>query len=103
MICPFTSKTRFRWLKFPSQQNEKDPNDDQQNEKDPNEDQQRSPQTLGCGLGRFIRLFCNHCKYPHSYLNVRMRSRRKFHLKTLVKKIYTHAIRDITNFIPRDN
>ena len=43
------------------------------------------PQTLGCGVGRFVRRY-NDCKYPHSYLNVRTRgSRRKFHLKTLLK------------------
>ena len=57
----------------------------QQNEKRPNEDQQRLPQTLGCGVGRFVRRY-NDWKYPHSYLNVRTRgSRRKFHLKTLLK------------------
>ena len=57
----------------------------QQNEKHPNEDQQRLPQTLGCGLGKFVRRY-NDCKYLHRYLNVRIRRRRKkFHLKTLVK------------------
>ena len=57
----------------------------QQNEKRRNEDQQRLPQTLGCGVGRFVRRY-NDWKYPHSYLNVRTRgSRRKFHLKTLLK------------------
>ena len=44
----------------------------QQNEKRPNEDQQRLPQTLGCGLGKFVRRY-NDCKYPHSYVNVRIR------------------------------
>ena len=44
----------------------------QQNEKHPNENQQWLPQTIGCGLGRFLRRY-NDCKYPHSYLNVRIR------------------------------
>ena len=51
-----------------------------ENEKHPNEDQQVLPQTLGCGLRRFVRRY-NDCKYPHSYLNVRIRrSLRKFFL-----------------------
>ena len=51
----------------------------QQNKKHPNEDQQRLPQTLGCGLGRFVRRW-NDRKYQHSYLNVRIRrSRRKLY------------------------
>ena len=52
----------------------------QQKVKHPNEYQQRLPQTLGCGLGRFVRRY-NDCNYPHSYLNVRIRrSRRKLYL-----------------------
>ena len=50
-----------------------------------NEGQQRLPQTLGCGLGRFVRLY-NDPKYPHRYLNMRIRRRRrKFHLKNISK------------------
>ena len=50
----------------------------QQNEKHPNEGQQCLP---GCGLGEFVWRY-NDGKYPHSYLNVRIRrNRRKFHLK----------------------
>ena len=48
----------------------------QRNEKYPNEDEQWLPQTLGCGLGRFVRRY-NDCKYPHSYPNVRIRRRRR--------------------------
>ena len=52
----------------------------QRNEKHPDEDEQQLPQTLGCGLSRFVRRY-NDCKYPHSYLNVRIRgSRRKLYL-----------------------
>ena len=29
----------------------------QQNDKRPNEDERRLPQTLGCGLGRFVRQY----------------------------------------------
>ena len=44
----------------------------QQNVKHPNEGQQRLSQTLDCGLGMFVRRY-NDCKYPHSYLNVKIR------------------------------
>ena len=39
-----------------------------ENEKHPNEDQQRLPQTLGCGLDRFVMRY-NDCKYPNTWLS----------------------------------
>ena len=83
----------------------------QRTEKHTNEDEQRLPQSLGCGLGRFVRRY-NDCKYPHSYLNVRIgRSVRKFFL---VKQTYSRHLwhqprgtSDVTNQharnIPRDH
>ena len=43
----------------------------QNNEKYPNEDQQRLPQSLGCGLGGFVRRW-NYCKYLQSFLDENM-------------------------------
>ena len=82
-----------------------------ENEKHPSEDQRRLPQTLGCGLGRFVMRY-NDCKYPHIYLNVRiMRSLSKlFLVKLTYSRHLWHQPRgtnDLTNQharnIPRDH
>ena len=78
MKCPFT-KALFRLkcpgltdnaLQISSKTNCRfsTPVSFQRNERDPNEDQQWLPQTLGCGLGRFVRRY-NDCKYPHTQLS----------------------------------